>query len=53
MPNWPQGQKRPADVIDRAVELMHIATREQEGYEDYGKDSGAKALEQKVKLHET
>jgi hypothetical protein len=35
MPTGPKGQKRPADVIGNAAEVMRIATGEEE--KDYGK----------------
>ena len=45
MPNGPQGQKRPADVVGNAVKVMRIATgEEEEEFEDDGKDPAAKAL---------
>ena len=45
MPNGPQGQKRPADMIGNAVRVMQIATGEAaEEYDDDGKDPAAKAL---------
>lgn len=45
MPNGPQGQKRPADVIGNAVLVMRIATGEgADDLIDDGKDPAAKAL---------
>jgi hypothetical protein len=49
MPRGPKGEKRPADVIGNAVQVMRIATGEiDEGTElDDGKDPAAKALGKK------
>lgn len=45
MPKGPQGQKRPADAIKRAVHVARIATGEiEEAITDDGKDPNAKAL---------
>lgn len=47
MPKGPQGRRRPADVIGRAVQIMRIATGEQaEDLDavDDGKDPAAKAM---------
>ena len=45
MPKGPQGQKRPADVIGNAVEVMRIATGEEnEDYEGDGKNKAASEL---------
>jgi hypothetical protein len=46
MPRGPKGQKRPADVIGKAVKAIRIATGEQQqtlGADD-GKDPAAKSL---------
>ena len=46
MPTGPKGQKRPADVIGKAVKAIRIATGEQQqtlGADD-GKDPAAKSL---------
>jgi hypothetical protein len=46
MPKGPKGQKRPADVIGKAVKAIRIATGEQQqtlGADD-GKDPAAKSL---------
>jgi hypothetical protein len=42
MPKGPQGQKRPADVIRNIVQVMRIATGEEE--ETKAKDPAAVAL---------
>jgi hypothetical protein len=43
MPNGPQGQKRPADVIGNAVRVMQIATGEvPENTLDVGKEYARK-----------
>jgi hypothetical protein len=50
MPKGPQGQKRPADVISRAVQVMRIATGEEAedlGSVDDGKDKAAQAMGKK------
>jgi len=50
MPKGPQGQKRPTDVIGRAVQIMRIATGEEAedlGPVDDGKDPAAKAMGKK------
>ncbi len=46
MPTGPKGEKRPADVIGNAVQVMRIATgKVEEGAPvDDGKDPAAKAL---------
>lgn len=45
MPKGPQGQKRPADAIARAVMVAKIATGEaQDVQPDDGKNPAAKAL---------
>lgn len=46
MPKGPQGQKRPADVIKNAVQVMRIATGEAEEtpLKDDGKNAAAVAL---------
>jgi hypothetical protein len=46
MPIGPKGQKRPADVIKNAVQVMRIATGETEesGLTDDGKSKAAVAL---------
>ena len=45
MPKGPQGQRRPADMIGKAVRVMQIATGDaEEAYDDDGKDPAAKAL---------
>ena len=45
MPKGPQGQKRPADVVARAVKVMRIATGEEE--EDAPKESAAAEMGRK------
>lgn len=49
MPKGPRGEKRPTDVIGRAVQIMRIATGEQteDTPIDDGKDPAAKALGRK------
>ena len=48
MPKGPQGQKRPADVIGNAVQVMRIATGElTDAVKDDGKDPAAKAMGRK------
>jgi hypothetical protein len=50
MTKGPQGQRRPADVIGRAVQVMRIATGEEAedlGPADDGKDPAAKSLGKK------
>ncbi len=50
MPKGPQGQRRPTDVISRAVQIMRIATGEEAedlGPADDGKDPAAKAMGKK------
>ena len=48
MPRGPKGEKRPADVIGNAVEVMRIATGEEvEEMPNDGKDPEAKALGKK------
>lgn len=49
MPKGPQGQRRPADVIGRAVQIMRIATGEEKEAApvDDGKDPAAKAMGKK------
>jgi hypothetical protein len=45
MPKGPKGQKRPADVISNAVQVMKIATGEiTETLTDDGKNAAAVAL---------
>ena len=45
MPTGPKGQKHPAYVIGNAVKVMRIATgKEEDEFEDDGKDPAAKAL---------
>ena len=45
MPTGPKGQKRPADVIGNAVEVVRIATGEAaETYTEDGKNAAAVAL---------
>jgi hypothetical protein len=48
MPKGPKGQKRPADVISNAVQVMRIATGEiKEPLTDDGKNAAAVALGRK------
>ena len=48
MPKKPKGQKRPADVVGKAVRVMRIATGEaEEEYDDEGKNKAAVALGKK------
>jgi hypothetical protein len=48
MPRGPKGEKRPADVIGNAVQVMRIAAGEIEDIiPDDGKDPAAKALGKK------
>lgn len=48
MPKGPKGEKRPADVIGRAVQIAKIATGEiEEGAENDGKDKAAQAMGRK------
>lgn len=50
MPKGPRGEKRPTDVIGRAVQIMRIATGEEAedlGPADDGKDPAAKAMGKK------
>ena len=48
MPKSPKGQKRPADVISNAVQVMKIATGEiEESLTDDGKNKAAVALGRK------
>jgi hypothetical protein len=49
MPKGPKGQKRPADVIGNAVNVMRILTgEEQEDFAaDDGKDKAAQSLDQR------
>ena len=45
MRKGPKGQKRPADVIGKAVKVMRIATgEEEEDMPNDGKDPAAKSL---------
>ena len=45
MPTGPKGEKRPADVIGKAVRVMRIATGEEsDNILDDGKNPAAKAL---------
>ena len=45
MPKGPKGEKRPADVISNAVEVMRTATGEEtETLTDEGKDKAAISL---------
>lgn len=46
MPRGPRGEKRPADVIGRAVQIMRIATGEEEEGPppDDGKDPAAVSM---------
>jgi hypothetical protein len=51
MPRGPKGEKRPADVIGNAVQVMRIAAGEIEDIiPDDGKDPAAKALGKKGAL---
>lgn len=49
MPRGPRGEHRPADVIGAAVEVMRIATGEEEDASpsDSGKDPAAAAMGRK------
>lgn len=49
MPKGPRGERRPADVISRAVRVMRIATGEEteDAPVDDGKDKGAQAMGRK------
>jgi hypothetical protein len=48
MPKGPKGQKRPADVISNAVQVMRIATGEiEEPLTEDGKNAAAVALGRK------
>ena len=49
MPKGPQGQRRPTDVISRAVRVMRIATGEEteDAPVDDGKDKAAQAMGKK------
>ena len=48
MPNGPQGQKRPRDVVSNAVKVMRFATgEEEEEYGDEGKNKAAVELGRK------
>ena len=48
MPKGPRGEKRPADAIGRAVQIMRIATGEEdEDKPDKGKDAAAVELGRK------
>ena len=50
MPRGPRGERRPTDVISRAVQIMRIATGEEAedvGPVDDGKDPAAKAMRRK------
>ena len=48
MPKGPKGEKRPADVIGAAVQVMKIATGEiEESIDDDGKDKAAVELGRK------
>jgi hypothetical protein len=49
MPKGPQGQRRPTDVIGRAVQIMRIAIGEEaeDAPVDDGKDPAAKAMGKK------
>ena len=48
MPTGPKGQKRPADVIGNAVQVMRIATGEiEDTVTDDGKEKAAQALGRK------
>jgi hypothetical protein len=49
MPKGPQGQRRPTDVIGRAVQIMRIAVGEEteDAPIDDGKDPAAKAMGKK------
>jgi len=50
MPRGPRGERRPTDVISRAVQIMRIATGEEAedvGPVDDGKDPAAKAMGRK------
>ena len=52
MPRGPKGEKRPADVIGNAVQVMRIAAGEIEDIiPDDGKDPAAKALGKKGGAH--
>lgn len=43
MPKWPQGQKRPADMVGNAIKVMRIATGEEdEDFEDDSKNPAVK-----------
>jgi len=45
MPKGPKGEKRPADVIGKAVKVMRIATgEEEEAKTEDGKDAAAVSL---------
>jgi hypothetical protein len=45
MPRGPKGEKRPADLVGAAFQVMRIATGEEvEELPDGGKDPAAKAL---------
>jgi hypothetical protein len=44
MPKGPRGEKRPADVISRAVQIMRIATGEEEDTADQTPASAAAQL---------
>ena len=44
MPTGPKGEKRPADVLGNAVQVMPIATGDYTGPIDDGNDPAAKAL---------
>jgi len=49
VPKGPQGQRRPTDVISRAVRVMRIATGEEteDAPVDDGKDKAAQAMGKK------
>jgi hypothetical protein len=47
MPNGPQGQKRPADVIGNAVKIARIATGEEEDEADESLSSAAAEMGRK------
>jgi hypothetical protein len=49
MPKGPQSQRRPADVISRAVQIIRVVTEEEIEDEpvDDGKDPAAKAMGKK------
>lgn len=47
MPRGPKGEKRAADVISNAVKVMKIATGEDDGKNDEGKDKAAQSLGRK------